>query len=62
MKILLDAADKDHWEAYARETFDAHVNANLAIGGPVKLRQLQYVTAQSKAWWQSRIPDGAILL
>lgn len=56
------AADKDHWEAYARATFEGHVNANLAIGGPVKLRQLQYITAASKPWWTARIPDGAILL
>ncbi len=60
------AADKDHWEAYARATFEGHVLADKACmpfdKRPAKLRQLQYITAASKAWWTARQADGAILL
>lgn len=58
--LLLEAFEsKASWESYARATFEAHVAAGYAPG---QLRFLQYVTAESKAWWQPRKPDGAILL
>lgn len=46
------------WEAYARATFEAHVKALP----PGKLRFLQYAGKPTRAWWLSRVNDGAVLL
>jgi hypothetical protein len=67
------STNKEDWECYARATFEAHAAAYAGQTGPraltgqtldpaPKLRFLQYVTKDSRAWWQSREPDGAILL
>lgn len=50
--------DKEAWEAYARETFNAHTRH--IHGG--KLKYLQYVTADTAPWWARRTAEGAILL
>src|SRR5206468_4421720 len=52
------ATDKAVWECYARKTFLAHAQ----LYPPGKLRFLQYVTADSYAWWAARENLGAILL
>lgn len=57
--------DKEKWEAYARATFEAHAmlyQGHLGADNTPKLRFLQYVTAESKAWWTNEIPRGAVLL
>jgi hypothetical protein len=41
---------KSAWEDYARATFEAHTR-NIPRG---KLRFLQYVTDDTKAWWSER--------
>lgn len=51
--------DWDAWEAYARETFNAHAEV-YGHGG--KLRFLQYVTKDTRDWWAARQNEGAILL
>jgi len=58
-QLVFVSHDKAAWESYARQTFLAHV---AEVARPGKLRFLQYVTADSRAWWKSREPDGAILL
>jgi DNA repair photolyase len=45
------------WEAYARKTFEGHVNH---IGK--KLRFLQYVDKRNIDYWQTRREEGAVLL
>lgn len=57
-RLLEASINKDVWEEYARETFNAHT-AVLPKG---KLRFLQYVTPATKAWWQSQKGKGAIIL
>lgn len=52
------SGDKTAWEGYARATFNAE---NKFIAGD-KLRFLQYVTSNTRQWWQDRQPQGAILL
>jgi DNA repair photolyase len=57
--------DKQYWEQYARATFEAHAYAYRLQTGPdgkPKLRFLQYVTKDTKAWWKARESEGAILL
>ena len=49
---------KPAWEEYARATFEAE----STVIPPSKLRFLQYVTAQSAAWWANKVPQGAVLL
>lgn len=59
------STDKDCWEKYARDTFNAHADiyaGQLGADGKPKLRFLQYVTAASKPWWQGQEKKGAILL
>ena len=45
------------WEAYARKTFEGHVNH---MGK--KLRFLQYVDKRNIDYWQTRREEGAVLL
>lgn len=49
---------KPAWEKYARATFEAETTVVPAS----KLRFLQYVTAETAAWWASKVPQGAVLL
>lgn len=51
--------DRSAWEAYARQTFNAHAEV-YGHGG--KLRFLQYVTKETRDWWAARQNEGAILL
>jgi len=53
------ASDKAYWESYARATFLAHVQAGYR---PNQLRYLQYVTKESRSWWEPRQTEGAIML
>lgn len=53
------STDKEAWEAYARETFNAHAEL---YHGTNKLRFLQYVTKASLPWWSERADIGAICL
>jgi hypothetical protein len=46
------------WEEYARQTFLAHTR-NIPAE---KLRYLQYVNANSAAWWSEQRANGAVLL
>ena len=48
--------DKAAWEAYARSTFSAHT----LFCPPEKRRFLQYVTKDTRPWWESQ--KGAVLL
>jgi DNA repair photolyase len=64
--LSLVGADLEHvstnkaaWEEYARATFQAHVAAGYRPG---QLRFLQYVTKETRPWWQDRESAGAILL
>lgn len=51
-------AAKAAWEEYARQTFLAHTR-NIPAE---KLRYLQYVNANSAAWWSAQRQNGAVLL
>lgn len=42
----------------ARATFEAHAN----FYKPDQLRFLQYVTKDTRAWWEARQSQGAVLL
>lgn len=62
------STDKAAWERYARQTFEAHAavyagqaGADVSGKGP-KLRFLQYVTKDSRPWWEARESTGAVLL
>lgn len=50
--------DKAAWEHYARATFMAHT----AVVTGDKLRFLQYVTKDTRSWWESRVKQGAVIL
>jgi DNA repair photolyase len=50
--------DKDAWEQYARDTFEAHA----AVVPAQKLRFLQYVDKNNLDWWMARKDQGAVLL
>ncbi len=53
------------WELYARQTFAGHASVyadQKGADGLPKLRFLQYVTKDSRAYWLNRVSDGAILL
>lgn len=52
------SSDKEAWEQYARETFEAHTRV---ISGK-KLRFLQYVTNANKEYWLPRQKVGAVIL
>lgn len=58
MELERVSKDRRQWEEYARATFLAH--APLYPAG--KLRFLQYVNDNSRAWWESQRERGAILL
>jgi hypothetical protein len=52
------AADRSAWDDYARKTF-------LALGKvvpPDKLRFLQYVTKETRPWWEQHTAQGAVVL
>jgi len=51
-------ANRGAWEEYARTTFWAHVGALP----PGKLRFLQYVTGESRGWWEGQRDKGAVVL
>jgi DNA repair photolyase len=58
-------AIKSDWEDYARLTFRAHSKIYGGQTGPdglPKLRFLQYVTKDSRPWWQTQKNQGAICL
>jgi DNA repair photolyase len=59
---LLDLVSNDDgaWEAYARETFEAH--ARVYATQPGKLRFLQYVNKASRPYWEAKESAGAVLL
>lgn len=46
------------WHGYAQDTFIAHA-AYVPKG---KLRFLQYVTKETRPWWEARVEKGAVLL
>lgn len=49
---------RDEWEAYARQTFEAHAS----VYEPGKLRFLQYVTKKTRGWWDGQRERGAVVL
>lgn len=51
--------NKEAWELYARETFLAHAKQPYRPG---QLRFLQYVTKQTRPWWEAQTGKGAVLL
>ena len=51
--------DKDAWEAYAAKTFLGHAQVYGTSG---KLRFLQYVRKDTRAWWEARKEQGAVIL
>lgn len=53
------SSNKEDWEHYARSTFLAH---SVVIRNPNKLRFLQYVTNETRKWWQVHTIGGAVLL
>lgn len=50
--------DRNEWEQYSRDTFEAHA----PLYKPGQLRFLQYVTRDNKEWWTVRQDAGAVLL
>lgn len=58
--LQLVSSDRQTWEHYARQTFEAH--AEVYKRSPGKLRFLQYVTPASKGWWESQAKRGAVML
>lgn len=56
--------NKEDWEHYARETFAGHAEVynGMTIDGQPKLRFLQYITKDSKPFWQANESRGAIIL
>ena len=56
--LELVSTEKEEWEKYARQTFETHT----AYCPPEKLRFLQYVTKDTRPWWESQQSKGAILL
>lgn len=58
---LNETRNRASWEEYARQTFLAHANIYSAHPGG-KLRFLQYVTSDTRAWWRSHENLGAISL
>lgn len=50
--------NKQYWEDYARDTFEAHAGV-LPKG---KLRFLQYVTPATRSWWEGQTKRGAVVL
>lgn len=52
--------DKAAWERYNRDTFLAHAEALREY--PQQLRYLTYVDENTRGWWETQKPAGAILL
>lgn len=52
------AYDDDVWEAYSRSTFAAHA----ACCPPEKLRFMQYVTNDTRPWWEANKEKGVVVL
>lgn len=63
-QLDLVSKDKSAWENYARQTFLAHVPNYTNTHGPgiSRLRFLQYVTKDTRQWWESHTANGAVLL
>lgn len=51
--------DKDAWEDYAARTFMGHASVYGMSG---KLRFLQYVRKDTRAWWEALEEQGAVVL
>ncbi len=51
--------NKDQWEGWARLTFLAHADV---FTRPGQLRFLQYVTKDTREWWEARQNLGAVIL
>jgi DNA repair photolyase len=56
------STDREAWEDYARQTFEAHARLYEARGESTKLRFLQYVGRGTRAFWESQVERGAVLL
>jgi len=56
--VSTDQDAKLWWERYARATFEEH----RRVCPPDKLRFLQYVTNDTRAWWESQRSIGAVIL
>jgi DNA repair photolyase len=56
--LRLVSNDKDQWEQYARDTFEAHA----PFYKPGQLRFLQYVNKSNEAYWKSNQARGAVML
>jgi hypothetical protein len=56
------STDREAWENYARQTFEAHARLYEARGESPKLRFLQYVGRGTRAFWESQVERGALLL
>lgn len=56
--LSIVSKDKSMWESYARKTFTSHANNSE----PGKLRFLQYVTNETREWWEGNKSLGAVLL
>lgn len=52
------STDKIAWEAYSRQTFEAHADTLP----PEKLRYLQYVNVGNRKYWEDRVERGAVML
>ena len=58
-ELVRVSRDKAEWELYARATFLAH--AGVAANRN-KLRFLQYVTKDTRGWWEAHREQGAVVL
>lgn len=56
------STDREAWEDYARQTFEAHARLYEARGESAKLRFMQYVGRGTRAYWESQVGRGAVLL
>jgi len=57
-QLNLVSHDKSAWEEYARATFEAQ----WKYYGADKFRFLQYVTKETREWWQRNAQFGAVIL
>lgn len=62
LQAVCGSGNRDAWEQYARQTFQALSQATPANGGAAKLRFLQYVNRDSQSWWSNQRALGAIVL
>lgn len=56
--LRLVSNDKEQWEQYARDTFEAHTPCYK----PGQLRFLQYVNKSNESYWKANEARGAVLL